>query len=162
MGIQPALCIFFQASDGKLASADPVLVLGYSFWKTHLAGDPNIVGKKATINGRPVTIIGVAPQGFYGTISILDTQGYLPLGMAAVTADSKSDSLIDRKSVRVDIAGRLKPGVSIDAAQPVLNMIARRLSQQYPAIHNWDSLRALAMRGFAPPDGDSPQVTVNA
>jgi predicted permease len=162
MGVQPALGRLFQASDGKLASADPVLVLGYSFWRTHLDGDPSVIGKNATINGHPVTIIGVAPQGFYGTISILDTQGYLPLGMASVTADSKSDSLTDRKSVRVEIVGRLKPGVSIDAAQPVLNVIARRLSQQYPAIHNWDSLRALSMRGFAPPDGDSPQVTVNA
>ncbi len=162
MGIQPALGSFFHVSDGKLATADPVVVLGYSFWKTHLASDPNVVGKKATINGRPVTIIGVAPQGFYGTISILDTQGYLPLGLATVTADSKSDSLTDRKSVRVDIVGRLKPSVSIDAAQPVLNVVARRLSQQYPDIHNWDSLRAIAMRGFAPAEGDSPQVTINA
>jgi len=162
MGIQPVLGSFFQPYEGKLASPDPVIVLGYSFWKTHLAGDPNVVGRKATVNGHPVTVIGVAPQGFYGTISIIDTQGYLPLGMAVVTSDSSSDFLADRKSVRVDIVGRLKPGVKLEAAQPALQVVARRLSQQFPAIHSWDSLQALPMRGVGPAEGDSPQVTINA
>ena len=70
LGIRPALGRFILPSEGDLASADPVLVLGYSFWQAHLGGDPNIVGKRATVNGRPVTIIGVAPEGFRSISSI--------------------------------------------------------------------------------------------
>jgi len=159
MGIKPALGSFFSPSQGNIAGSDPVLVLGYSFWKTHLVGDPNIVGRKVTVNGHPVTIIGVTPPGFYAVDSILDTQGYLPLGMAAVTSDSKSDFLTDRKIAGLTVVSRLKPGVTPGEAQPLLNVIARRLSQQHPEIHNWDSLRAFPIRGLGPgEDGDTHQI----
>ena len=54
LGIRPALGRFIFPSEGHVAGADPVLVLGYSFWKAHLGADPNIVGKKASVNGQPV------------------------------------------------------------------------------------------------------------
>ena len=75
VGVRPALGRFILASEGRIAGADPVLVLGYSFWKMHLGADPNIVGKKASVNGWPVTIVGVAPEGFRPLTSLLDTQG---------------------------------------------------------------------------------------
>jgi hypothetical protein len=129
MGIKPALGSFFQASQGRMGGSDPVLVLGYSFWKTHLGGDPGIVGRNVSVNGHPVTIIGVAPKGFCGVFSILDTQGYLPIGMAAVTSDSKNDFLTDRKANSIVLLGWLKPGAKLGEAQPMLNVVARRLSE---------------------------------
>ncbi|MGH9708926.1 MAG: ABC transporter permease, partial [Candidatus Acidiferrales bacterium] len=76
VGIKPALGRFILPSEGKVAGADPVLVLSYAYWKARFNGDPAIIGKKATVNGHPVTIVGVAPEGFYGLSSLMDFQGY--------------------------------------------------------------------------------------
>ena len=159
MGLRPALGNFFQSTNGKIGGSDPVLVVSYSFWKTHLAADPNIIGRSVLVNGHPVTIIGVAPQGFGGMISILDTQGYLPIGMAAVTSDSPKDFLTNRKSESVMILGRLKPGVKLGQAQPVLAVVARRLSEQYPDIHKWDWLQAFSAGPIGPvSDASGPAI----
>ena len=142
IGVKPALGTFFQPSDGRIDDSDPELVLSYSFWKNHVGGAPNIVGRSASINGRAVTIIGVAPEGFGGVYSVMDTQGYLPVGMATATLDSPKDFLTNRRVANVEILGRLKPGVKVGQAQPVLAIVARRLSDQYPEIHKWDWLQA--------------------
>lgn len=142
MGIQPALGTFFEPSDRRIDGSEPVLVLSYSFWKNHIGGDRNIVGRSASINGRPVTIIGIAPEGFRGVYSILDTQGYLPVGMATATLDSPKDFLTNRSVENMEILGRLKPGMKVGQSQPVLAVVGRQLSEQYPEIHKWDWLQA--------------------
>jgi predicted permease len=162
MGIKPALGHFFQASDGKLAGSDPVLVLGYSFWKTRLGADPAVVGRNVSINGRPVTIIGVAPEGFHGIASILDTQAYLPIGMAAITSDSKNGFLADRKAEHVVIFGRLKERVALGVAQPLLNVVARRLSERYPQVHQWNSVQAFSVGPFGPASDPAGPGIINA
>ncbi|HEV2490425.1 MAG TPA: ABC transporter permease [Candidatus Acidoferrales bacterium] len=159
LGVQPALGRFILPSEGKVAGADPILVLSYSYWQTHFGGDPNVIGKKVAVNGQPVTIIGVAPKGFQGALAILDTQGYLPIGMAGATLAAKGDFLTDRKAdSEMILIGRLKPGVSLAAAQPVLKVVAERLSQQYPTTDKWVSLRAARLTA-APPgaNADSSQ-----
>jgi len=150
MGIRPALGTFFQPANGKIEGSDPVLVVSYSFWQTHLGADPNVVGRSASINGHPVTIIGVAPKGFGGIFPILDTQGYSPIGLAAVTADSPEDFLTDRKAENLILVGRLKSGASIGQAQSALAVVARRLSQQYPDIRKWHSLQAFPIGPAGP------------
>jgi predicted permease len=162
MGIQPALGEFFRPSEGKVGGSDPVLVLGYSFWKTHLGGDPSVVGRNILLNGRPVTIIGVAPKGFYGIFSIVDVQGYLPIGMAAATSDSKNDFLTDRKAGDTIIVGRLKAGVKLEETPPVLNLVARRLSEQYPVIHDRYSLRVFPVGPLGPGSSSGAQSSINA
>ena len=111
-GVRPALGRFILPSEGHIAGADPVLVLAYSFWKAHLGADPNIVGKKASVNGRPVTIVGVAPEGFRPISTLIDTQGYMPLGMAVVDNQTKSDFLNDRQDKRLILIARLRPGIT--------------------------------------------------
>lgn len=150
MGIRPALGTFFQPAGGKIDGSDPVLVLSYSFWQSHLGADPSVIGRSVSINGRPVTIIGVAPKGFGGIFPILDTQGYSPVGMAALTADSPKDFLTDRKLESLVIVGRLKSGVGIGQAQSALAVVARRLTQQYPDIHKWDSVQAFPIGPAGP------------
>ena len=155
IGVKPALGNFIQPVPGNSADDEPVLVLGYAYWKAHFGSDPHVIGKGVLINGHPVTIIGVAPEGFHGITSLLETQGYLPLGMAAVTSDANKDFLTNRKSsVGLTIIARLKPGVALASAQPVLKVIAQRLSAQYPITDKWRSLRAFA---FGPFPNDDPQ-----
>ena len=72
---------------GSVAGADPVVVLSYAYWQSRFNGDPGVIGKKASINGVSMTIIGVAPAGFHGLVSVMDFQGYIPLGMAPTLQD---------------------------------------------------------------------------
>jgi len=81
LGFKPALGRFILPSEGSVAGADPVLVLSYAYWKSRFNGDPSVIGEKASVNGVAVTIVGVAPEGFHGITSLVDFQGYMPLGM---------------------------------------------------------------------------------
>ncbi len=155
MGVKPALGNFIEPVAGRSVVDEPVLVLGYAFWKTHFGADPRVIGKSVLINGHPVTIIGVAPKGFNGITSLIETQGYLPLGMALVTSDASKDFRTDRKSSDLTIIARLKRGVAIAAAQPALKVIGQRLSAQFPATDKWKSLMALAFGPMSP--SDDPQ-----
>ena len=145
LGIRPALGRFIFPSEGRVAGADPVLVLGYSFWKAHLGADPNIVGKKASVNGRPVTIVGVAPEGFRPLSSFFDEQGYMPLGMAVVDNQTKRDFLNDRQGKRLTLIARLKPGVTESNIRSVLEVVAKRLAAEYPKADHWKGLNAFPL-----------------
>ena len=153
LGIRPALGRFIFPSEGRVAGADPVLVLGYSFWKAHLGADPNIVGKKASVNGRPVTIVGVAPEGFRPLSSFFDEQGYMPLGMAVVDNQTKRDFLNDRQGKRLTLIARLKPGVTESNIRSVLEVVAKRLAAEYPKADHWKGLNAFPL----PPTGPTSE-----
>ncbi len=130
LGIKPALGRLILPSEGKFAGADPVLVISYSYWKSRFDGDPSIIGKKASVNGRPMTIVGVTAAGFRGLAALFDAQGYMPLGMAATLQDAPPDFLTNPKGTGLELIARLKPGVSFEQAQPVLQVVAQRLSEQ--------------------------------
>jgi macrolide transport system ATP-binding/permease protein len=131
LGLQPALGRLILPSEGKTAGADPVLVLGYSYWKSHFGGDRSIVGRAVQVNGHPVTIVGVAPASFHGVYPLIETQGYLPYGMRTID-DPPADFLTDRGMQTMTVFARLKPGVSLKQAQAALNVIATRLSRDHP------------------------------
>ena len=97
LGIVPLEGRLILPSEGKAPGADPVVVLGYRYWKTRFRSDPQIVGKKAAINGRPVTIVGVGPEGFDGITPLITMQAYLPLGMATLDSGGNTDFLTDPK-----------------------------------------------------------------
>jgi predicted permease len=130
LGIKPHLGRFILPSEGNVAGADPVLVLGYSYWKSRFSSDPNIIGKKVSVNGHPMTIVGVGPQHFQGLAAMLDTQGYMPLGMAEVLQDAPKNFLAGSKTTTLVLVARLKPGVSLQQTQPALQIVAQRLSEQ--------------------------------
>ncbi|MFZ0639451.1 MAG: ABC transporter permease [Candidatus Acidiferrales bacterium] len=155
MGVKPALGTFIEPKPGKSVDDEPVLVLSYAYWKAHFGGDAQVVGKSVLINGHPVTIIGVAPKGFHGISPLLDMQGYLPLGMALVTGDAGNDFVANRKLAQLGIYTRLKPGVTLASAQPELNVIAHRLSAQYPEADKWMSLLAFPLSPLSPVDDPS-------
>ena len=130
LGIKSVLGRLILPSEGKFAGADPVLVISYAYWKSRFGGDPSVIGKEASVNGRPVTIVGVTPENFHGAAASLDTQGYMPLGMAAALQDAPQDFLTDPQNTNLELVARLKPGVTFEQAQPVLQVVAQRLSEQ--------------------------------
>ena len=130
LGIKPALGRLILPSEGAVAGADPVLVISYSYWKSRFAGDA-VIGKKVSVNGHPMIIIGIAPKDFHGVAASIDFQGYMPLAMAPALQDASKDFLTNTKSSSLSIIARLKTGVTVQQAQPVLQVVSQRLSEQY-------------------------------
>jgi putative ABC transport system permease protein len=131
LGIKPELGRFILPSEGETLGADPVMVLSYSYWKTRFGGDPAIVGRKVSVDGHPITIVGVAPRGFVGISPFLSIQGFLPLGMLEI-GGTPDDFMTNRQFRNLPVLGRLRPGTGLQEAQASVSVIGRRLSQQYP------------------------------
>jgi predicted permease len=134
LGIRPAYGRLILPTEGRTPGSDPILVLGYSYWRSRFAGDPDVVGKKVVIHEHPFTIVGVAPQNFYGTYTALDMDAYVPFS-AELSEDP--DNPVDktwtsRGSRSLTIMGRLKPGVTTKQAQASLNVVAQRIAEQHP------------------------------
>jgi hypothetical protein len=67
LGVQPAVGRLFVASDETAPGANPVAVLSFDYWRTHLAEAP-VAGKTLLVNGTPFTIAGVAAPGFHSMV----------------------------------------------------------------------------------------------
>jgi hypothetical protein len=85
LGLQPAVGRLLLPSEGEVLGSDPVVVLGYDFWKETFNGDESVVGRQATIDGHPFTIVGVAPKGFSGVQSFVKPAAYLPFSALTIT-----------------------------------------------------------------------------
>jgi predicted permease len=163
LGLQPALGRFILPTEGQSDGADPVLVLGYTYWRSRFGGDANVAGKQVLVNGHPMTIIGVAPKGFYGVYSIADCQGYIPASMAATIDPSSKGMWTDRSDREFQMLGRLKEGESLKQAQAAINVTANQLAQQYPDTDNGISVHVYPERLARPePDPNNPIPAVAA
>jgi predicted permease len=156
LGIAPALGRFILSTEGKAAGADPVVVLSYSYWQTRFGGNPAIVGKAASINGHPVTIVGVAPKGFRGPTPLLEVQAYLPLSMFLIERDVAGDFLANPKTRSMLALARVKPGVEVKQVESELALVGQRVLKQYPRDRGIGALGATPLRPPAIITGPNP------
>jgi putative ABC transport system permease protein len=131
LGITPAAGRLIQASEGAAYGADPIIVLGHSYWRKRFNGDPAVIGRSVRINARPVTVVGVVPEAFHGTYALIEFDAYMPLGMIYPEADYR-ETIERRDNHELRALGRLAPETTIAQAQAGLDVIARQLEQQYP------------------------------
>ena len=90
LGLQPALGRLLAPTDDQTTGqqyGNTVAVLTYAFWENTLGANPSVLGKQITVNGRPLTIIGVAPRGFSGTTLGVRPDVFVPLSMAGAMID---------------------------------------------------------------------------
>jgi len=164
LGITPAYGRLILPTEGRTPGADPIMVLGYSYWRKRFASDPDIVGKTVEVNEHPFTIVGVAPREFHGTYSVLDMDAYIPF-----SAESREDADNPVEKVwesRIDrgltLMGRLKPGVTIKQAQASLNVVAERIAQQHPDTEKGITVQLYPEKLARPePDPDNPVVAAS-
>jgi macrolide transport system ATP-binding/permease protein len=81
LGVQPILGRGFRQEEGTGRNAHPVAVISYQTWKDRYKGDPDIIGKTQYLNGVQHTIIGVAPEKFYGTFVGRSFNFWVPTSM---------------------------------------------------------------------------------
>ncbi len=131
LGLKPALGRLIEGEAAETRGAKHALVLGYDCWKRKFNGDPAVIGRSLRVQGQSVTIVGVAPQGFIGTYSIVDMDGYLPLGMYPLLPNNE-DTLTKRDNHSLRVLARLKPGATLAQARASAEVMAQQLATQYP------------------------------
>jgi predicted permease len=132
LGIRPVLGRGFDPAEDIGRKAHPVTVISYEAWMDRYHGDPAIIGRTQLMNGVSHTIIGVAPQGFYGTFVGYSFQFWVPASMEELFQGG--DYKLDNRGARwIEGFALLKPGVSIGQAQAEISAIAKRLENEYPA-----------------------------
>ncbi len=125
LGARPLFGRDFEPAEDR-PGTDPVALLSYGLWQTHFGGDRDVTGRTISLNGRPVTIVGVLPREFRSTDP---ASLYEPVG-AWLTGN---DDAMDRGN-RGDtiVVGRIARGVTLDRARTEMEGIAARLAAAYP------------------------------
>jgi macrolide transport system ATP-binding/permease protein len=90
IGVRPVLGRGFLPSEDEGRNAHAVVVISYQLWKERFDGDPDIVGKIQPLDGLPHTIVGVAPQGFYGTFVGYAFQFWVPVSMQPTSTTGRT------------------------------------------------------------------------
>jgi putative ABC transport system permease protein len=144
MGIRPVLGRGFQPGEDTGRNAHPVVVISYGLWKERFAGDPGVIGRAQIFNGMPHTIVGVAPQGFYGTFVGYEWQFWVPISMQE-RFDPSGYKLEDRGARWIEGFVRIKPGVTREQAEQEMSAVARRLEGDFPATNRGRGIRLLPL-----------------
>jgi len=132
LGISAALGRTFTPEENSVPLKHPVALIGYGLWQRHFGSDPQILGKPIRLNDYEFTIIGVLPKGFLGYSDSAEV--WIPMMMrdAAWPQVAKYDYLHTRDIHFHKVLARLKPGISLTAAQTNMETIAAQLAKAYP------------------------------
>ncbi len=139
-GLQSAKGRLISASD-DVTGAPLVAVMSYSTWKNVYSGDDSVVGSTFWMNTKPVTVIGVAPEGFYGDrMSSTPPDFYLPI--ATVPNEMGGKGFRDPSQNWLDIIGRVKAGVALVPLQEKLSAELKRIYAKNPHFSAADIAKA--------------------
>lgn len=121
----------FDATGDNPLTAEPVVILAYSYWQNRMGSDPDIVGKTLTLDGIPHVVVGVAPEHFSGHMGFQERRLFLPLGRYPPL---RTDAALrfDRNREWLSIHGRLLSGVTIGQASAAVAAVTARLAVEYP------------------------------
>ena len=123
LGVKPIVGRTFTSADNDQRAN--VVVLGEGLWRTRFGGDPSLVGRSIRLDGDPFTVVGVVPKEF---------QWIGGSSMWAVRGIPRNPAL--RRPAALAVIGRMKPGVTLDAARADLNGVAAALAQEFPDTNN--------------------------
>jgi len=137
LGVTPLLGRYFHPEEDRQGTGCTVM-LSYSFWRGRFGAERDILGKTLTLNAMSCTVIGVLPASF----RLSETaQVYLPIeqwtGATLRTRESHPG---------LRVVGRLRPGMSIQAARGEMEAIAKGLAQQFPATNALNSAAVVPMK----------------
>ncbi len=122
LGLTPALGRLISPLDDASVGESAVVVLSHAYWRDRFEASSTAVGATLIVNGQPMTVIGVAPQGFDGTTMASKPQVFVPITMRALMQPG-FDAFDNRRNYWAYLFARLQPGVSIEQAHTATNVI---------------------------------------
>jgi predicted permease len=135
LGARPLIGRGFLPDEDVKPGEKLVCVLGYGEWQKRFGGDPSIVGREISLNGRKFSVVGVMRNGFKGTNAIGAPALWVPyMTYREMTAGFLLELIRpdSRRGLVLNATGRLKPGVSVKQAEANLKTIAHQLEEDYP------------------------------
>jgi putative ABC transport system permease protein len=128
LGVKPVLGRTFAPDEGKPGQPG-VAVISFGLWQRRFGGDPRIIGRKLTLSGNEVTVIGVMPADFKWNVSASS----LPTQMAEIWFPWQVEEQTRQRRGRGSLAvARIKAGVSMEQAQAEMSAVHSRIERQYP------------------------------
>src|SRR5882762_7586419 len=118
--VQPALGRLFTPSDETAPGANPAAVLSYGYWSRQFGADPSILNKPLTVNGVPLTVVGVARKGFYGVQVGSTPDIFIPVTKKAQLPPNMLQTRGDYIDHWLAVMGRVEPGMPIVRSQATL------------------------------------------
>jgi predicted permease len=126
LGVQAVIGRTFTADDDRVPGAHPIAVASYGYWQRRFGGDAGVLNRAVRINGTPITIVGVAPAGFFGERLGSVPELWVPLTMWGHLVPGRN-LLQSPGTGWLEIIGRVRPGVPTSGVQPELTTIFRRV-----------------------------------
>ncbi|MGH9374145.1 MAG: ADOP family duplicated permease [Vicinamibacterales bacterium] len=152
LGIGAQVGRTFAADEDTAPGAHPVAVLSDALWIEQFGAAPSVIGTRVAINGRPFTIIGVAPRGFTGAAFATNPyQLWMPMAMQGQVMPSGVSLLTDANQSWLSVVGRLRAGVTVAEANAEARVIARQWNPAQVPAEQEKSARVLTMRGGLSP-----------
>ena len=138
LGVEPIVGRGFTPHQDRAYGSAPEVVIGYALWHSRFHGDPSIIGKTIELNRRPLTVVGIAPRDFAGIYGGLAQSLWIPMSEIPELAGDMKDPLAGKFALQ--IAVRLRPGVSDRQASAELHTLAHQYAQQQhtPYYNKWD------------------------
>ena len=122
LGLQPALGRLLGPGDDQRIGGDYVAVLSHDYWENQLGADPGVLNTVLTVNGQPMTIVGVAPSGFRGTTMGSRPNVFVPITMRGLMQPG-SQGFDHRRAYWIYLFARLAPGATLEAAHSEMNAL---------------------------------------
>ncbi len=129
LGVKPILGSVFLAVEEEKPGRTPPVIISHGLWQRRFGADYQIVGKAIQLNRQVCTVAGVAPPAFQGCKSGLRTDLWVPLAYGG------GAQLKERGSFRLNVLGKLRPGMDRRQAEIELDMQMRRIAEEYPDSH---------------------------
>ncbi|MBV8202760.1 MAG: ABC transporter permease [Acidobacteria bacterium] len=133
LGVKPALGRTFLPEEyGDKPNGYPVAVISDALWHRRFQADPAIAGKVVLVNGHALTVVGVAPPEFHGTMPGLAFDIWVPTVMRPQLIGIAERMLRDRKTRDLHGIARLRPGVRLEQARAEIAGLAREMARANP------------------------------
>src|SRR5260370_24659250 len=134
LGVKPYRGRTFITHRDKKLGGNPEAVLSYSMWARQFGSDDKILGQTITLNGTAYTVVGVAPVGFKGIVSLgRPDLLWIPITMRDYVLTGQLKEIENHRRFRWrSIVSRLKPQVDVAQAQAAMKTIAAGLEKEYP------------------------------
>jgi putative ABC transport system permease protein len=128
LGVQPHLGRFFTAEEYRW-NAPKTVVLSHAFWQRRLGADPGVIGRALTLDGMPVTVVGVLPPSFDFAAT------FTPGNRAELFVPFPLSPETNRRGNTLALIGRLEPGVTVSRAQAEASLIGERIQGTLDEVH---------------------------
>ena len=129
LGVPSVLGRTLSTQDDRAGCGSPGAVISYSFWQREFAGNSGVLGQSVRLDGRPFTIVGVTPAGFFGVEVGNRYDVALPLCADPLFSEDGKGRIPERRAWWLSAMGRLKPGWTIQRANAELRTLSPRIME---------------------------------